>query len=112
MPTGVYKHRPASPETRAKMSVSHKWLNTWSKGKTGEKCNAWKGDKVGYHGIHVWIKKMLGKPSQCENCGTTESYRFEWANISGQYLRDISDWVRLCVRCHRLIDGNHIRERL
>lgn len=27
-----------------------------------------------------------------------------WANISGKYLRDITDWVRLCVSCHKYFD--------
>lgn len=30
--------------------------------------------------------------------------RYEWANISGEYKRDRSDWVMLCPSCHRKID--------
>lgn len=30
--------------------------------------------------------------------------RYEWANISGEYKRERSDWVMLCPSCHRKID--------
>ncbi len=71
----------------------------------GEKHFAWKGDKVGYMALHRWINSRLGHPSQCENCGTGDAPRFEWANISGEYKRDLSDWARLCKRCHCWIDN-------
>lgn len=70
----------------------------------GEESSHWKGDKVGYRGIHSWIDKQLGKPMQCERCGTTNETRYEWSNNSGEYKRDRNDWERLCVRCHRLKD--------
>lgn len=60
----------------------------------------WKGDKVGYSGIHRWIAKRLGKPTKCAKCNTTDAKRFEWANISGEYKRDFTDWIRLCAKCH------------
>ena len=36
-------------------------------------------------------------PAGCELCGTDEVWLiYDWSNISGNYLRDISDWERLC----------------
>ncbi len=67
----------------------------------GELSYHWKGDKVGYGGLHDWIRKQLGTPQKCVRCGTTEAKRYEWCNISGEYTRDLSDWERLCVSCHR-----------
>jgi hypothetical protein len=29
---------------------------------------------------------------------------FDWANISGEYLRDFSDWQQLCKLCHKAFD--------
>lgn len=58
-----------------------------------------------YRAIHNWVEVRLGKPMECENCGDTSRSRYHWANISGKYLRDITDWVRLCVTCHWLFDG-------
>lgn len=68
----------------------------------GLKPGNYKGERASYSAHHHWVKYHLGKASECENCGKGE--RFEWANISGEYLRELSDWVSLCVRCHRLID--------
>lgn len=76
----------------------------WNKGqKTGIKPPNYKGEHATYTAHHHWVRYYLGRPSECENCGVTEG-RFEWANLSGEYLRELSDWARLCVRCHRLID--------
>jgi hypothetical protein len=78
----------------------------WNKGikmpqYTGKKHWLWKGDKVGYLALHAWVARHLGTPSKCERCGTTKKRRYEWANKSRKYKRDISDWERLCVPCHR-----------
>lgn len=60
--------------------------------------------KTEYVMLHKWVRRQLGRPSLCENCDTTDAKRFEWANLSGEYLRDTTDWARLCTSCHRLID--------
>ncbi len=66
----------------------------------------WKGDKVGYVGLHAWIRRILGKPTKCEQCGKEglKNQQINWANKSGEYKRDLSDWLRLCVKCHRGYD--------
>lgn len=63
------------------------------------------GTPTEYRTLHYWVERQLGCPSLCANCGTTNAKRFEWANISGEYKKDVSDWERLCVSCHRLKDG-------
>ena len=70
----------------------------------GEKNPMWKGDSVSYSGLHRWVRRMLGTPNKCEACGTTEASRFEWANKSHEYKRDVSDWMRLCPTCHHEYD--------
>lgn len=69
----------------------------------GPLANNWKGDNVGYAGVHQWVKKLLGKPKRCDQCGCTNdaAKRYEWANVSLNYLRDLTDWRRLCVSCHK-----------
>ncbi len=64
----------------------------------------WKGDKVGYAGLHIWIKKQFGKASKCVVCDSRESRTYNWANISGEHRRDMSDYIQLCVSCHRKYD--------
>lgn len=64
----------------------------------------WKGDKVGYSALHEWVKRMLGKPRFCEHCKRTDKIKYEWANKSHSYRRDVNDWVRLCTLCHHKYD--------
>ena len=118
MPTGVYKHKKASKITRKKMSKSHKGMKKpWAKDLphlfkegvshgVGKDNPSWKGDKVGYRALHRWLEKKLGKPHFCEECGNKKlSHRqYHWANISGKYKRNIDDWRRLCVKCHKKFD--------
>ncbi len=113
-----------SPETREKISRSHKKIfhpqlrrgqpvgfkfSIESRLKKSD-ANAyqWKGENVGYHALHGWISKKLGKPRDCANCHRTDRKRYEWANISKTYRRDLSDYIRLCTSCHRLFDYGKI----
>lgn len=65
-----------------------------------EKHFAWKGDNVGRTALHDWVKSRLGSPSKCEHCSSTTAKRFEWANKSHKYKRELTDWLRLCTKCH------------
>lgn len=72
----------------------------------GKKNGNWRGDKVGYDGLHRWVKYHLGRPKQCEFCGNgfNNPCQIHWANKSGEYKRDLSDWLRLCAKCHKQYD--------
>lgn len=98
----------ATPETLRKLRDSHLGQKAWNKGLTGflagDKHHNWQEENPTYRAVHGWINKQLGKPSMCEHCKTTNAKRFEWANISGKYMRDITDWVRLCKSCHNIYD--------
>lgn len=78
--------------------------------KRGNK-NAWKGDKVQYSALHKWVYKELGRPRFCENCGNRNlKHRlYHWSNISGNYERNLTDWKRLCIMCHRKFDKENGR---
>lgn len=69
----------------------------------GENNPKWKGDGVGYFGLHTWVYRSLGKAKECVDCGS--SVCVHWANVSKQYKRDLSDWKELCSVCHRKFDG-------
>lgn len=87
----------------------------------GSKNHQWRGDNVGYGGLHAWVIKNLGKPSRCENVDCVyprissrgelmlSPARYEWANKSHEYKRDISDWISLCPSCHRKYDMGYKR---
>lgn len=66
---------------------------------------AWKGDKAHYDSIHDWVKRYKGNPKKCEHCLLNDLNRmYHWANISGEYKRNLDDWLRLCVPCHSKMD--------
>lgn len=76
-------------------------INTKRPEMTGNRHPNWKSDKVGYNAIHSWIYRTLGKVDRCDNkCNNINIKRYEWANISGEYKRDVIDWKRLCSKCH------------
>lgn len=53
--------------------------------------------------LHHRVRVLRGKPSLCEDCGTTTAKKFEWANLTGRY-DDINDYKRLCTSCHSKFD--------
>lgn len=83
-------------ETKLKMSESHKGLNK------GDKNSKWKGDNVGYTGLHTWVRKWKPKKEFCEKCNKNKP--IDVANISGKYKRDLDDFIRVCRKCHYLMD--------
>lgn len=58
-----------------------------------------------YTNLHTWVKRQLGRPRSCEVCGAQDR-AIDWANISGEYQRDTSDYAALCKPCHRNFDGH------
>lgn len=103
-----------SAEHKKKISDAMKGGNSGSfkKGVKGELNVAWKGDKVGYWGIHAWLYREYGKAESCDFCETKTAKKYEWANKSHEYRRDRDDWLKLCARCHAIHDERWInRER-
>ena len=80
--------------------------------KKGEESHSWKGDKVSRGALHNWVELHLGKPKKCEKCGDTVKGKYDWANISRQYKRNLKDWVRLCRKCHIIFDGSKTQKNL
>ena len=115
-----HKGKHPSEATRKKMSESHsgekhplfgkhltkelrKKMSEKKKGKPNplaqnEKHPQWKGDDVGYFGLHKWVKRHKPKVERCEECNKKKP--LEIANISGEYKRDINDFQWLCHKCH------------
>ena len=71
-----------------------------------EKSPHWSGEQVGYRGLHLWVQRKLGKPDACVFCNKSglKGRQIHWANKSGSYKRLTSDWLRLCVPCHKKYD--------
>lgn len=74
---------------------------------------SWKGDKAGYGAMHDWIRRLKGRASEhsCEFADETCKGPMEWSNISGKYLRKVSDWQTLCNSHHKRIDMTDERRK-
>ena len=72
----------------------------------GIKHHFWKGDNAGYRALHYWLNRVKGRPMECKHCEKTRTTpkSMQWANISGDYLRDPNDYMSLCPSCHRKFD--------
>lgn len=79
-----------------------------STGLKGEKSPHWKGDSVGYCGIHDWLQLHFGKADKCEQCGSIK--RVQWAKIKGkEYKRKRENFWQLCSSCHIVYDDTIVK---
>lgn len=63
-----------------------------------------------YRRVHIWIERQLGTPSKCVRCSIpSRTTKYHWANISGEYKKDVNDWIRLCPSCHWKMDGRNAK---
>lgn len=110
------KIKDIAEENNITVKTVHYWLRKFGFRKRNEKVGNyynhpvnkdnpnWKGHYVGYRSLHIWVRKRKPKPNRCQKCGKKQDY-LELANISGEYKRNINDYVYLCVRCHKEMDG-------
>jgi hypothetical protein len=96
MPKGIYPRKPFTSEH----------IKNMSKARMGNKNNMWLGSKVKYGSLHSWVRRKLGTPHWCEICKNKNLRRrqYHWSNISRKYKRKLTDWRRLCVKCHKKYD--------
>jgi len=83
-------------------------IRSKSESKLAERNPIWKGDKISYGGLHLWVKARVPKPEKCVVCN--ERKAIDLANISfhfnkDTYTRDLTNWRWLCRKCHMLEDG-------
>ena len=77
--------------------------------RTGENSPRWQ-EQPSYNAIHLWMRNVYGATIQCEDCGKKRSDgMIHWANKSGKYLRDRTDWKQLCVSCHKKMDKSWLK---
>lgn len=72
-------------------------------GNRGHLNGQWKGNQITYSGVHTWVRRHKPKPTSCDRCRKVKGY--DWANISQQYKRSLTDWEWLCRKCHMTKDG-------
>ncbi len=73
-------------------------------GQWGSLNHRWKGNGADYAALHYRVRRRLGTPSRCDECGNDDpARRYEWANLTGNYA-DVSDYKRMCKPCHQAYD--------
>ena len=70
----------------------------------GQQHPNWKGEVVGRHALHTWIKRERGPATHCSIDPSQQAKRYEWSNISHKYQRSLEDFRPLCPSCHRKYD--------
>ncbi len=79
-----------------------------STGLRGDKSPHWKGNDVGYYGIHNWLYTNFGKADKCEQCGRTK--RVQWAKLKDKpYERKRENFFKLCSICHIIYDNTIVK---
>ena len=84
-------------------------LECRKKFRIGQNNPNWKGNKVQFSALHIWISKNKPKPEFCVCCNKEKPH--DLANISGKYNRDINDFEWLCRKCHQIKDKTGERHR-
>lgn len=104
---------PHSQEWKSKVSSKLKGIKKpIGFGKKNDQNPIWKGEKVGYTALHVWVRKNLGKPKKCSVCNDKNTLtkdgrsRIQYANIDGSYKRVLSHYLPMCPSCHKKHDLN------
>ena len=112
--------RNKSPKLRKEHSKFMKNRVPWNIGYgdyiRGDKNPRWVGDKITYAPLHQQLNDKIPKV-KCSKCGINnhlnkggKSY-LEYANITGIYSRELSNWSVLCTKCHRNLDKGWLKRK-
>ena len=92
----------------------------WNKGlknyNIGKKNGNWKGDKLTYSGIHMWLVRIFGKANKCEfcdlvGCKKNNKWNIEWAKLKDKkYERKRENFIMLCKLCHNRYDKTGFKQ--
>ena len=97
------KHSPESIEKMSKAKLGKK-LTAEHKKRVGDSLQ---GESVNYRNLHRWVVKYKGQPDICSHCNLSglTGRKIHRANKSRIYKRELSDWLRLCAKCHKAYDS-------
>lgn len=88
---------------RQKIVMLNNWKNDeFIKEHSNDNHGLWVGDKIKYSGLHNYMRKYKDKADKCEFCSQVK--KLDLANISGEYKRDVNDFIWLCRKCHIAFD--------
>jgi hypothetical protein len=82
----------------------------------------WVGDDAGYAAVHSRLRRLRGRPARCAHCGSEGSqiqWALDWSRVTDVRYEEVrrrgrvdrlpysvspSDYIGLCLRCHRAFD--------
>lgn len=82
-----------------------------ARGRTGDSHPSWKGRDATYNSTHRYLLNHKPRTGTCEHCGARpDPYKgkttgTDFANVSGNYLRQPDDYIELCRSCHTKLDN-------
>lgn len=83
------------PESKLKMSQSH-----------GGRLKDGVGNyRKGYVALHKYVRRRYPIANECQFC--QKQCKTHLANKTGDYLRELSDWLELCPSCHAKYDRDN-----
>ena len=104
--------KPRSEDTKQKLKESNTGLQAGEKNpmygkhhsdETKKKISEKKiKEDAGYFAIHLWVRKNKPCQTNCALCGEVKP--LDLANLSGEYKRDINDFIWACRKCHKKFD--------
>ena len=100
-PTQETRDRISESKTGVCLNLSDEERSRRSEHFSGTNNPLWK-ERPSLIAIHVWVRKHKPAQGACEHCGSKKP--LDCANISGEYKRDIDDYIYLCRSCHRKMD--------
>jgi hypothetical protein len=96
------------PKTQKKWSDPERLKKVWAACShpqpKGSDSPHWKESDAGYDTVHEYVRNLKPRPSCCPNCGSIFC-RMELANLDGHYNRDPNNYIWLCTKCHKKMDG-------
>lgn len=70
----------------------------------GENNSGWKGDRVKYVSVHVWLLRHYPKTGSCEFCGKVGKTDHAYKHNPEPYTHNREDYLELCRGCHVRFD--------
>lgn len=57
-----------------------------------------------YMNVHQWLIRKYGRAQRCENESQHIGRNYQWANVTGEYEKEVKNFKQLCRSCHAKLD--------
>ena len=97
------KGKHHSKEAKRKLSKARRGQHNSPETEFKKNPNSFKAQNMKtYYSIHRWVRKNKGVPTICTMASTKDrcSPYFDWANINGEYEKDLDDYASVCRKHH------------